>query len=468
MTRVIHTGDTHIGYRQYHSPDRRRDFLAAFEQVVADAIDEGVDAVVHAGDLFHDRRPELPDLLGTLSALRELDDADIPFLAIVGNHESTRVGQWLDLYESLGLATRLGAEPVTVGDTAFYGLDHVPESRRDRLDYEFAPHDTNHATLVGHGLFEPFTHGNWDTETVLEEATVDFDAILLGDNHTPDTAEVLDTWVTYCGSTERASASERDGRGYNIVQFADGEVDIRRRALETRSFVFVEAELGPAEGVSRVRDRIREHDVSDAVVVVEVTGDGEPIAPAAVEEFAAERGALIARVTDRREVDTEAEVSVNFADPDAAVRERVGELGLSTVAHDIDDVVRGEAADTNVRRDVKRRVEERFEGEEFRVAVERAERPEVDEETEEVEGAVEVDGPDEGSDEPVADEPGSTDPLDGGDEPASEAADGPADTTETEPAPETESDAAEEGADPSGRHEPNRAADGQVTMEDFE
>jgi muconate cycloisomerase len=38
MTRVIHTGDTHLGYRQYHSPERRRDFLDAFRQVVEDGI----------------------------------------------------------------------------------------------------------------------------------------------------------------------------------------------------------------------------------------------------------------------------------------------------------------------------------------------------------------------------------------------------------------------------------------------
>jgi len=383
MTRIIHTGDTHIGYRQYHSPERRADFLDAFERVVADVVDgaerdsasggtrsgdDRVDAVVHAGDLFHDRRPDLPDLLGVLSALRTLDDAGVPFLAVVGNHESTRGGQWLDLFESLGLATRLDAEPTVVGDTALYGLDHVPESRRDELTYEFAPHDAGTAALVSHGLFEPFPHADWDTEAVLRESTVEFDAMLLGDNHAADTARVDGTWVTYCGSTERASADERDGRGYNVVTFGadapgdDGAaVDVRRRALETRPFVFVDAELGPEEGIDRVRDRVREHDVMDAVVIVEVTGEGEPVAPAAVEEFAAERGALVARVTDRREVETEGELSVSFADPDDAVRERVAELGLSAAAHDVDDVVRGEPADSNVREEVKRRLEDRLE-----------------------------------------------------------------------------------------------------------
>ncbi|MFC6787641.1 DNA double-strand break repair protein Mre11 [Halobaculum halobium] len=368
MTRVIHTGDTHIGYRQYHSPERRADFLDAFERVVADAVTDSVDAVVHAGDLFHDRRPDLPDLLGVLSALRTLDDADIPFLAVVGNHESTRGGQWLDLFESMGLATRLDDEPTVIGDAAFYGLDHVPESRRAQLEYEFAPHDADVAALVSHGLFEPFAYADWDTEEVLRASTVDFDAVLLGDNHAPDTAQVSGAWVTYCGSTERASASERDPRGYNLVRLgadaSDGTdaVDIRRRGLETRPFVFLDVELAPEEGIDRVRDRVRERDVEDAVVIVRITGEGEPIAPAAVEEFAAERGALIARVTDRREIETETELSVSFADPDEAVRDRIGDLGLSDAARDVDEVVRGELPDSNVRAEVKRRIEGRIDG----------------------------------------------------------------------------------------------------------
>ena len=375
MTRVIHTGDTHVGYRQYHSPERRQDFLDAFEAVIDDAVEhsstgsqpavDGADtaechALVHAGDLFHDRRPDLPDLLGVLSALRRLDAADVPFLAVVGNHEATRGSQWLDLFEDLGLATRLGDEPTLVGDTAFYGLDHVPRSRRDDLDYDFAPPpaDATATALVGHGLFTPFAHADWDTEELLDAATVDFDAVLLGDNHVPDTAQVGETWVTYCGSTERASADERDPRGYNLVEFGadaggDAAVDIRRRSLDTRPFVFVDVELSEGEGVERVRDRVREYDLSDAVAVVSITGDGDPVTPAAVEDAALEEGALLARVTDHRAVggDTaDAMPDVDFADPDAAVRERVREMDLSDLGRRLDETIRDDAvADSNVR-----------------------------------------------------------------------------------------------------------------------
>src|SRR6056297_2529259 len=338
MTRVIHTGDTHVGYRQYHSPERRDDFLAAFERVVDDAVEEGVDAVVHAGDLFHDRRPDL---------------------AVVGNHESTRGDQWLDLLETLGLATRLGDEPVVVGDAAFYGLDHVPLSKREDLEYEFADHDAEYATLVTHGLFQPFEFGNWDAAEVLTEASVEFDAMLLGDNHRPGKKRVADAWVTYCGSTERASADEREDRGYNIVRF-DDDVSITRRGIPTRDFAFVTVDLGEDEGIDRVRETIREHALEDAVALVTIEGEGGEVTPARVEEFALDQGALVARVNDRREVTPEDEQrGVSFADPDDAVRKRVREMGLSDAARELDETVRAsKLADSNVRGAVEDRVDE--------------------------------------------------------------------------------------------------------------
>ena len=372
MTRVIHTGDTHIGYQQYHVPERRRDFLAAFRRVVRDAVDDDVAAVVHAGDLFHDRRPTLSDIMGTLDVLEELAAADIPFLAVVGNHEAKRDAQWLDLYASLGLATRLDDEPTVVGDTAFYGLDFVPRSKRDDLDYDFAAHDAETAALVTHGLFQPFDYGDWDAAEVLAESSVDFDALLLGDNHKPGKQQVEGAWVTYWGSTERASASEREDRGYNIVTF-DDEVRITRRGLDTRDFVFVDVELGSEEGAARVRSQVGQYDLEDAVVIVSIDGDGEPIAPASIEEYALDHGALVARVTDHRELAAdERETSVSFADPDDAVTERVRELGLSGAARDIDETVRAsKVADANVTETVEDRVRELVEEDPDALAAER-------------------------------------------------------------------------------------------------
>jgi exonuclease SbcD len=378
MTRLLHTGDTHLGYRQYNEPARRRDFLEAFQQVIDDAIEADVDAVVHAGDLFHDRRPELVDLMGTVDVLRDLAEADIPFLAVVGNHETKREAQWLDLLSSLGYAERLDGTPRVVGDLALYGLDFVPRSRRADLDYAFAAHDADHAALVTHGLFQPFDHGDWDAAEVLAEADVDFDAMLLGDNHAPGRERLrtdgTDAWVTYCGSTERASADEREDRGYNLVSFegpgADG-VAITRRSLPTREFAFIDVELADGEGVERVNERVTQYELDGTVAIVTVTGEGERVAPARVEERLREQGALVARVNDRREFETpDEDVEVSFADPDEAVRERVRELGLSDAARALDETVRAsKTPDSRVADDVENRVRNLLEDDEaFRPA----------------------------------------------------------------------------------------------------
>jgi len=463
MTRVIHTGDTHVGYRQYHSPERRDDFLAAFERVVDDAVEEGVDAVVHAGDLFHDRRPDLADLHGTIGVLRKLDRADVPFLAVVGNHESTRGDQWLDLLETLGLATRLGDEPVVVGDAAFYGLDHVPLSKREDLEYEFADHDAEYATLVTHGLFQPFEFGNWDAAEVLTEASVEFDAMLLGDNHRPGKKRVADAWVTYCGSTERASADEREDRGYNIVRF-DDDVSITRRGIPTRDFAFVTVDLGEDEGIDRVRETIREHALEDAVALVTIEGEGGEVTPARVEEFALDQGALVARVNDRREVTPEDEQrGVSFADPDDAVRKRVREMGLSDAARELDETVRAsKLADSNVRGAVEDRVADL-----------------VDDGVDAFEPA-----PEAGDGDAIADTEAASSPADGPDETAAEAdraetaeatATGPDDPDADEA---TGQDVREEPASPddppesattpdAGESGDANEPDDQVSMEDF-
>jgi len=453
---MAHTGDTHLGYSQYHLPERREDFQAAFENVLADAVSEGVDAVVHAGDLFHDRQPSLSDVLGAVSALEELDDAGIPFLAIVGNHESKRDAQWLDLFETMGLATRLGRDPTTVGGVAVYGLDFVSRAGRADLDYEFEPHDRDAAVLVGHGLFAPFAHGDWDVREILRESPVAFDAVLLGDDHEPKTKRLEDpyeAWVTYCGSTERASAAETEPRGYNVVGFGDG-VDIRRKGLETRDFVFVDVELGEGEGPDRVREQVGQYDLSDAVVVVKVRGDGEPVMPAAIEEYAADRGALTARVTDEREQPEDGEVEVSFADPDEAVRERVGDLGLSSAARDLDETIRASTvADSNVADVVADRVADLVEEEDasaFRAAEDRAATGN--------DGATPADTDREGG------EAGSVTPD------ADSDGDGDGVATPTDAAPEEGDDAAatpdadrEGGPDDAGQP----AGDGQVSMEDY-
>lgn len=85
--RLLHTADWHVG-RTIRGRSRLDEFAGALEEVVGIALQEGVDAVLIAGDLYEQRSasPEADALV--FEALVRLHEARIPAVVIPGNHDS--------------------------------------------------------------------------------------------------------------------------------------------------------------------------------------------------------------------------------------------------------------------------------------------------------------------------------------------------------------------------------------------
>ncbi|MFB6284494.1 MAG: metallophosphoesterase [Halobacteria archaeon] len=364
--KVVHTGDTHLGYKQYGCTERRRDFVSAFRDVAEDAVESEAEVLVHAGDLFHSRNPRLDDIIEVIDIFRYLDRNDVRSLTVVGNHERKRSSQWVDLLENLGVVDRLSQEPIEIESSAFYGVDYVPPSKIGGFDYSFEDSGAERKFLVLHGRFEPFPYGEWDLREFVRESNVDWDGFLLGDYHHYEFEYVEDVPATYCGSTERASAEEREARGYNVLE--TGELNFTRRSIDTRDFIFVEVEIDEAvtevSANGKVIERAKDYDIEDSVVLIDIEGDGDAnVAQSEVEKELLRDGALVTRIKDRREIeDEDSDVEVTFSDPDDAVRERIRGMELSSMAVEVDDVVRGDdVPDSNVADSVENEVMEAVE-----------------------------------------------------------------------------------------------------------
>lgn len=85
--RFLHLADCHLGYRQYNNAERYNDFARAFLAIIDVAIQEKVDFVVLAGDLFEKRSIEALTLNQAMIGLERLRAANIPCIAVEGNHE---------------------------------------------------------------------------------------------------------------------------------------------------------------------------------------------------------------------------------------------------------------------------------------------------------------------------------------------------------------------------------------------
>lgn len=93
--RFLHCADIHLGYQQYNHKERFNDFARAFHAVIDQALAHQVDFVILAGDLFHKRAIDALTLNQAMRALERLRKANIPCIAVEGNHERVYYEDWI-------------------------------------------------------------------------------------------------------------------------------------------------------------------------------------------------------------------------------------------------------------------------------------------------------------------------------------------------------------------------------------
>jgi len=132
MAKFLHLADIHLGFNRYNSPERTKDFFRCFQDVVQRyAIDEAVDFVLIAGDLFEHRTIQPATLNQAQLCLGLLKAANIPVLAIEGNHDNRPYGtrtSWLKYLSEWQLLQLL--EPEDPKDNSAFYTPWCPKTRR--------------------------------------------------------------------------------------------------------------------------------------------------------------------------------------------------------------------------------------------------------------------------------------------------------------------------------------------------
>lgn len=98
MFTIAHLSDLHLGYSSGRKKIdesgfnmRENDGYIAYNEVITQIIDEKIDAVLIAGDVFHSPRPKNHTILIAQEGLRRLAEADIKVYIIAGNHDATDI-----------------------------------------------------------------------------------------------------------------------------------------------------------------------------------------------------------------------------------------------------------------------------------------------------------------------------------------------------------------------------------------
>ena len=242
----MHIADIHLGYWQYHLKERYNDFARAFIVAMDIAINEQVDFVLLAGDLFDRRSIDALTLNQAIHGLRKLQRAGIPCLAVEGNHELAYHRDSLGWMDFLALQDYLvllnpkfdegeillqpysnhaGAYIEPLEGLRVYGLRYLGAATASALEKVAAVLADVPADGVEYTIF--MTHAGIEGEVSEQMGGLSHshiaplreyaDYVALGHIHKP---YEHDNWIYNPGSLETCSVSEStwDRRGYYLVE----------------------------------------------------------------------------------------------------------------------------------------------------------------------------------------------------------------------------------------------------------
>ena len=308
MARFLHLSDVHLGFDRYDNAERTKDFFFAFKDALEKyAIAESVDFVIIAGDLF-EHRQILPATLNQAQiGLELLQKANIPVLAIEGNHDNLPYGtrtSWLryladsellillepnaeQAYDLWTPETRQGGYidlpcDVRVIGSRWYGAS-APKAILQLADsiQHLPDPPTYQIMLFHHGLEGQISRYSgalkYDELRPLKEAGIDY--LALGHIHKQYTAE---GWIFNPGSTEANSIAEgqdQNPRGVYLVALEKGEIQAQlKRDYYQRPIVRLKLKVNKQQTQEEVEEAAEKkvseeiYRIKEAIVELRIEG----------------------------------------------------------------------------------------------------------------------------------------------------------------------------------------------------
>ena len=244
--KILHFSDTHLGYNDLDILDenninqREADFYDAFTQVVNQIIKIKPDFIIHTGDLFHRSSPSNRAITFALEQFKIIDDLDIPFILIAGNHSTPRTNlsspilKIFENFKNVYASYSQEYKKIEFDDVVFHTLPHMNDDSiaLDQIELCESSIDTRkknimmmHCTVGAWYLMNEY--GEWvypsDKEYIFEKMNY----VALGHWHGFGAVSIKGTKekyenVFYSGSLERTSLNDkRNEKGFVVLDIED-------------------------------------------------------------------------------------------------------------------------------------------------------------------------------------------------------------------------------------------------------
>lgn len=298
--KIVIVGDTHFGVnnglgrkKSEGGHTRLDDFSETFNKIIDYCIENDVDALVQTGDLFEARTPSQEDIMAVDKAFRRLSANGITTVAIMGNHDYSKVQTSLKstlrllssrnydkvrLYEDPQIiSVGTSYDPVNLMLLPYRDKKYYPGSTNEEASIEFSKEieelletrDKTAPTLaVGHNFFWEGSYKKYSGEIMIKpDVFKDCVGVLMGHEHN---FKILkeEPFVCYTGSMDRQNFGDKN-KNYFFIEYDSILQKFTKIPTPTIDLHDETIDLQKSDHESILKDlkkKVNEYDLTDSIV----------------------------------------------------------------------------------------------------------------------------------------------------------------------------------------------------------
>lgn len=294
MVRFAHLGDCHLG--SWKQPELQELNFQSFEHAIKACIEQKVDFVLIAGDLFDSAYPPVEILKRTFAEFRKLKESGIPCYMIAGSHDYSVSGKtFLDVLEKAGFCEMCKYDEIKDEEGNVVTIDLLPIKHNGMEIYGFPgkksalevqdlykiklPETNNFRILMLHSsLTEAIGTIPMDSISLNELPEAEYYALahLHIDFHHkfPD----KNRHAVYSGPIFPNSFQELEdlGQGSFYIVDVEGFTEPKKQEVKFKEVLPFKIELTNAlTGTQQVIEKLKEQNITDKIILLRLKGELE-------------------------------------------------------------------------------------------------------------------------------------------------------------------------------------------------
>lgn len=271
MVKFIHTADIHLDsplrglevHEDAPVEEIRGATRRAFDNLIDLAIEEGVDFILIAGDLYDGDWKDYQTGLFFAARMGRLFKAGIKVFIVSGNHDAaSQITKVMPLPDNVTLLPTKKPRSVNLDEfgVIIHGQSYSHHSVTENLGSQFPRRDSNYFNigLLHTSLTGREGHADYAPCTQDELKSKGYEYWALGHVHRREIVS-QDPWIVFPGNIQGRHIKETGAKGATLVTIEDGRItEVEERELDVLRWAICQVDVSQCETPDRVHDAVRQ------------------------------------------------------------------------------------------------------------------------------------------------------------------------------------------------------------------